>query len=428
MPSLSCSFAKSVSAAFASLCLLSLGAQAQSAPSYAFRLLAQDLPNPRGLLVSGNQLLVVEAGSGGEPLADQSNCVSIGTTPYCFGTSGAIGAWNFANQTYSRVLPGLPSIAQISGADGTGLADLTTGGPTGLLGVFGLGGSTSLLDAPALQSSPFAQVVTIDLANKGWQTRANLGIYERDANPDGKDKTTNPYALQSFGNRLFVTDAGANALITLDPSANPLDGTFPILSSFAFPPLPPPRSILFPDEPSIPPSSVPTGLAVDPLTNQLLIGQFTGYPFPMRSASVYATDGVVNPTYFATDFTLITDVAADNLGNIYVLEYSSDISSLVGNGGIWRVTPTGERERIITGLTEPTGLAVGPDGAIYVSNKANGIQGELREYRPVPAPLPAIGAALAWGQARRLRRRQRQRQRQGSQTHRPWGIAAPQPS
>ncbi len=104
---------------------------------------------------------------------------------------------------------------------------------------------------------------------------------------------------------------------------------------------------------------------------------------------------------------MITDVATDSFGNTYVLEYASAINNLTGTGGVWRVSSTGERERIIDGLTEPTGLAVGPDGAIYVSNNANGLQGELLEYRSVPGPWAVLGAAMAWSQARQLRQRLR---------------------
>jgi hypothetical protein len=49
---------------------------------------------------------------------------------------------------------------------------------------------------------------------------------------------------------------------------------------------------------------------------------------------------------------------------------------------------------------------VADDGTLYVTNNADSLEGELREYRVnVPGPLPLLGAALAWRQARSLRRR-----------------------
>ena len=67
----------------------------------------------------------------------------------------------------------------------------------------------------------------------------------------------------------------------------------------------------------------------------------------------------------------------------------------------------GSVETLFSGLANPTALAVDPDGTIYVTNKGNGIDGELLQLtpQPAPAPLPIFGLGLAWTQARRLRRR-----------------------
>lgn len=395
-------------AASAAVLLSSLLApMAQAAPLYTHRVLADNLPNPRGLLVLGNQVLVSEAGSGGPTLADFSNCIFSGAgKTVCAGFTGAIGAWDLNNQTYSRPLSGLPSLAEATGTEGTGLADLTSGGPTGLLGVFGFGGKPITLTPTLPGNELFGQVVSIDLSTSSVIPRASLAGYELLANPDGEDVISNPYALQGFGNRLFATDAGGNTLITIDPTPSGVDNTFSILGGKAFSPSPvPPQP--FPAPPFA--SAVPTGLTINPTTDELLIGQFTGYPFLPRTATVYATDGDLPPSPSLSDFTLVTDLAADADGNVYVLEYAKEFSTTGGTGGIWRVTPSGDRQRIIDGLTNPTSLAVGGDGAIYVANNADGLQGELREYKPVPAPLPLLGAALAWRQARRLRQRTRRR-------------------
>ncbi len=381
-----------------------LAPAAHAAPAYTSRVLVNNLANPRGLLVRGDQLLVSEAGSGGP--AGASNCITSGAfTTLCSGLSGALGSWNLTNQTYTRVLTGLPSLAQTNGTEGTGLADLANGGPTGLLGIFGFGANPNLLTPILPGNNLFARVVSIDLSTNNVQPRANLAAYEKDYNPDGRDLNSNPYAVQVFGGKLYATDAGGNTLLTLGLTPNPSDGLLPIESAFAFPTTPitpPPTPPGAPDP--FPASAVPTGLTVNPATNTLLIGEFSGYPFVPGSASVYATTGLMAPLVSLTGFSTITDVTADNAGNSYVLEYNF----LPAAGGIWRVTPGGGRERIIDGLTEPTSLALGPDGTIFVTNKADGLQGELLEYRPTPAPLPLFGAALAWRQARRLRQRVRQ--------------------
>ena len=375
----------------------------QAAPPYTHRVLADNLPNPRGLLLRGNELLVSEAGSGGPAQPGAVNCVTGGAgDTLCSGTTGAIGSWNLTTQTYARVLAGLPSLAKATGGEGTGLADLTSGGPTGLLGVFGFGANPLALTPTLPGSDLFGRVVSIDLPNATLQPRANLAAYEQQNNPDGGDLISNPYALQMKGGTLLATDAGGNTLLSIDPTPSGANQGFAIQGAYAFPPTAvPPQP--FPAPPLA--SAVPTGLTVKAATDELLIGQFTGFPFVPGSAEVYATTGVTPPASTLSGFSMITDVAAAANGDVYVLEYATNFFAPGGSGGIWRVSASGERLRIIDGLTNPTSLALGADGAIYVTNNADGLQGELREYRPVPAPLPLLGAALAWQQARRLRRR-----------------------
>jgi sugar lactone lactonase YvrE len=40
----------------------------------------------------------------------------------------------------------------------------------------------------------------------------------------------------------------------------------------------------------------------------------------------------------------------------------------VGKGAVVRVQPDGTLETVASGLTFPTGMTFGPDGALYVSN------------------------------------------------------------
>lgn len=401
--------APSLLATLAAIGLAAPGVPAAAAPTYQQRLLVGGLQNPRGLTLDGSRLLVSEAGAGGPRNPGGSNCITAGSGfEICAGFSGAIGLWDRLSQSYSRPLSGLPSLARANGSEGTGIADLAVGGPTGLLGVFGLGGDPGQPGMAGLGSDLFGQVVSIDLGSGEILPRASLAAYERSQNPDGEQPpNSNPYSLSLFGGRLYASDAGGNTLLRLDPSPDPGDGSFRILDAFVFPTIPVTPPPFLPHLPNpYPAEAVPTGLAVDPSTNRLLIGQLSGFPFVPGSASVYASDGTSPPAPSLGGFSLITDIASAADGNLYVLQYASNLFDPTSTGSIWRVAADGSREQLIGGLRQPTGLAVADDGTLYVTNNADGLEGELREYRPlVPAPLPLLGLGLAWRQAGRLRRR-----------------------
>jgi hypothetical protein len=64
---------------------------------------------------------------------------------------------------------------------------------------------------------------------------------------------------------------------------------------------------------------------------------------------------------------------AFRLGKLYALEMSTSGGGPVpGTGAIVRVGRNGPEETIVSGLTFPTGIAVGPDRAFYVSNQGFG--------------------------------------------------------
>ena len=384
-------------------------APAEAAPSYRGRVLVDSLQNPRGLSLAGTRLLVSEAGAGGPRLSDGSNCIQAGSgEELCSGRTGSIGIWDTLSQTYTRAIPNLPSLARADGSEGTGIADLWPGGPTGWLGVFGLGGDPGQATIGSLGSDWFGQVVSVDLATGTIQPRASLAAYELANNPDGETPpNSNPYALALFGGQLYATDAGGNTLLRLDPTPDPVDGTFPILGSFVFPTIPVTPPPFLPGLPNpFPAQAVPSGLTVDPAGSSLWIAELGGFPFVPGAASVLSTDGSSAPSPVLDDFTSITDIARGADGSLYVLQYADNFFRPTGNGSVWRIAPDGSRARIISGLSQPTGLAVADDGTLYVTNNADSLEGELREYRVnVPGPLPLLGAALAWHQARSLRRR-----------------------
>ena len=83
-----------------------------------------------------------------------------------------------------------------------------------------------------------------------------------------------------------------------------------------------------------------------------------------------------------TGFTTVTGLAFDKKGRLYVLEMSAVEQPGFPQpftGKIVRVNHSGESEDFVTGLMVPTGLTIGPDGALYVSNwgAAPGSLGEI---------------------------------------------------
>ena len=73
-------------------------------------------------------------------------------------------------------------------------------------------------------------------------------------------------------------------------------------------------------------------------------------------------------------------------GKLYALEMSTSAGGPTpGTGAIVRVKRHGPAETIVSGLTFPTGMTVGPDGAFYVSNQGFGFgegQGQVLRIQP----------------------------------------------
>jgi glucose/arabinose dehydrogenase len=82
---------------------------------------------------------------------------------------------------------------------------------------------------------------------------------------------------------------------------------------------------------------------------------------------------------------MVVDLAFSPDGMLYVLQHASSPALVGGPGRLIRVAADGTRTTIDTGgaLTQPVGLAVGPDGALYVSNKSVLVgQGEVLRIAP----------------------------------------------
>jgi sugar lactone lactonase YvrE len=120
------------------------------------------------------------------------------------------------------------------------------------------------------------------------------------------------------------------------------------------------------------------------------VGQLTGIPTPVGGANVYrvpASGGT--PEVFAAGFTCIIDIAFGPDGSLYVIEITKNglLEAFVSGdwtGALIRVAPDGTRTEIASeGLFAPGGVALGADGAFYVTNNSifSGT-GEVLKIRP----------------------------------------------
>ena len=331
------------------------------------------LDSPRGLAFAPNgALFVVEAGHGGAPCPGTSGL-------NCYGRTGAVSRYWHGRQ--DRIATGLPSIAFPLGANARGPHDIAMLGAGTVRVTVGLEEFASVRDARQWDGLGWlVEVPASTLLAPPGHLRADDWTFVVDIAGEmergSPARHSDPYAVIAIAGGYRVVDASANALLDVDVHG--------VITTRA----------AFPSRPERPTDSVPTSVAIGP-DGAYYIGEFTGFPPPPAGdARVYRVAPGEPARVFCSGFNRIIDIAFDDDGLLYVLQYATTAAN-TGPGLLWRVVPPAadapdpscpDRQQVDTGvvLDQPTAIAFGPDGALYVSNRGArpGRVGEVLRIEP----------------------------------------------
>ena len=327
------------------------------------KVIAKGLDNPRGLAFDpAGDLYVAEAGRGGG-----GPCVEVRGQEFCLGLTGAIT--RIRNGHKKRVVKKLPSLA-LSGRDGedpgseaVGPHDLSLVLSERPWVVTGLGGDLGFRVGLGENGEDLGMLFQVAHKRK-LQDFVDIVAYEDSMNPDGGEVDSNPQSVLALKGRQIVAEAGGNSLLDVDH-----EGNISTIAVFPERMVDAPPFLRLPPGTQIPMESVPTSVVQGP-DGTLYAGELTGFPFPVGEARVYRIDPCIGLEVFESDFTNIIAIEFDDQGRLLVLEIAKNgLLSGDPTGALIRVNHDGTRDELASdGLFMPTGLAVGPEGGIYISN------------------------------------------------------------
>jgi hypothetical protein len=317
----------------------------RGSPTPTVTVYATGLNNPRGLKWGPDGMLyVAEGGVGGsDSTADQCRQVIPPIGPYTGNSNGGSRISRIENGVRVTVNDKFPSsqTAPTSGSLVSGVADIGWIDGTLYALVSGGGCSHGVLGTPNGIYRVEGSKNPVRVANLSafYRTHPVANPEHDDFEPDGT-----PYSMVASGGAFYVVEPNHGELDRVTTS-----GTITRIADIS----------------ASQGHIVPTAIAQ---RGTFYIGNLNTFPIVPGSSKILRVSVGGDVHTVVTGLTTVLGVAFDSRSRMYVLENTVTAGEpAAGQGEILRFTGK-TRETLVTGLSLPTAMTFGPDGALYVSN------------------------------------------------------------
>jgi len=307
------------------------------------------LNNPRGLAFGPDgDLYVAEGGTGGTAsTVGQCTQVVPPVGPYTGGFTSRISKID-PTGARTTVAGGLPS-SQTSPALGSlvsGVADVAFLDGRLYALEAGAGCSHGLLgtDNSILRVNPDGTTTPVADLSQFLKSHPVANPNADDFEPDGTW-----YSMVAVRGDLYAVEPNHGEIDRVDPSTGAISRVIDVSASQGH--------------------IVPTALAYK---GNFFVGNLGTFPVTPGSESLFKVTPSGQIKTWATGLTTVLGLVAGPRDRLYALESMTAPGfpgrGELGTGQVVRIDPSGAQTVIATGLSFPTGMTLGPDGALYVSN------------------------------------------------------------